>query len=106
MQDVENIRQYLVTRIEKLTEAALMIDDGLGEADGPDWYDLATDFENDEVLERLGASTVVEIKEMRSAIRRIAAGTYGLCTVCRKPIGEKRLEAIPYAAECNDCAKS
>jgi len=35
-----------------------------------------------------------------AALERIEAGTYGTCERCGKPIGEERLEAIPYATLC------
>ena len=39
-----------------------------------------------------------------AAIERIEEGTYGLCTSCRKPIPEERLEVLPWAATCVPCA--
>ena len=38
-----------------------------------------------------------------AALERLDAGTYGICTTCGKPIGDDRLEAIPYAAQCIAC---
>ena len=38
-----------------------------------------------------------------AALGRLDAGTYGICVTCGKPIGEDRLEAIPYAAQCIEC---
>ena len=38
-----------------------------------------------------------------AALERIDAGTYGTCVTCGKPIGDDRLEAIPYAAQCIEC---
>ena len=32
-------------------------------------------------------------------------GTYGTCTNCGNPIGAERLEAIPWAPTCIDCAR-
>ena len=40
-----------------------------------------------------------------AALQRIEDGTYGTCTNCGKPIGEERLEALPWADLCIDCAK-
>jgi RNA polymerase-binding protein DksA len=37
------------------------------------------------------------------AIERLYAGTYGTCVDCGCKIGEKRLEARPYAIYCIDC---
>jgi RNA polymerase-binding protein DksA len=38
--------------------------------------------------------------EIDAALARIDAGTYGLCSVCGREIGQERLEAIPYATLC------
>jgi RNA polymerase-binding transcription factor len=35
-----------------------------------------------------------------AALERIEDGTYGLCSACGGPIGEARLEAVPYATLC------
>jgi RNA polymerase-binding protein DksA len=42
------------------------------------------------------------IQEVEAALARIDAGTFGTCVVCGKPIGEQRLEAVPYATLCID----
>ena len=34
------------------------------------------------------------------ALQRIEAGTYGLCAVCGKAIGDERLDAVPAARFC------
>jgi DnaK suppressor protein len=38
-----------------------------------------------------------------AALARIAAGTYGQCVGCGKPVPEGRLEARPDAARCVTC---
>ncbi|MBA9007485.1 MULTISPECIES: TraR/DksA family transcriptional regulator [Thermomonospora] len=38
-----------------------------------------------------------------AALQRIAAGTYGRCVSCRRPVAEGRLEARPDAARCVTC---
>src|SRR5271154_3625777 len=40
---------------------------------------------------------------VRSALDRIAEGTYGECLHCGKAIGLKRLEALPWTPYCIDC---
>jgi RNA polymerase-binding transcription factor DksA len=40
------------------------------------------------------------LREIDLALQRIAAGTYGLCSVCGKPIAKARLEVMPYAKLC------
>ncbi len=39
-----------------------------------------------------------------AALDRVAAGTYGTCTDCGRPIAPERLEARPAAATCLSCA--
>ena len=36
------------------------------------------------------------------ALARMDEGTYGICRRCGRPIGEERLEAIPWATLCID----
>lgn len=46
-----------------------------------------------------------EVREIRAALARMAAGTHGFCTECRQPIDESRLKAMPTAAHCVYCAR-
>jgi DnaK suppressor protein len=45
------------------------------------------------------------LEHVESALERIAEGTYGLCQHCGREIGRERLNALPYAPQCIDCAK-
>jgi RNA polymerase-binding protein DksA len=45
------------------------------------------------------------LKAIDTALQRIDDGTYGIYTNCGKPIGEDRLQALPWAELCIDCAK-
>ena len=40
------------------------------------------------------------------ALARLDAGTYGLCTSCKRPIPTERLEALPWTALCLDCSRT
>jgi DnaK suppressor protein len=40
---------------------------------------------------------------IEAALRRVDAGTFGLCQTCGKPIAPERLEALPWAPDCIDC---
>lgn len=44
--------------------------------------------------------------EVRDALERIRAGSYGRCTACDAPISRERLDAVPYARECAPCARA
>ena len=45
------------------------------------------------------------LDKVRSALRRLDAGTYGACERCGKPIDKARLRALPYSVLCIDCKK-
>jgi RNA polymerase-binding protein DksA len=44
------------------------------------------------------------LEQVVAALQKIEAGTYGTCDRCRKPIAPRRLEVIPYATLCIECA--
>ena len=66
--------------------------------------------EADEVQEydnklSLEYSLELKLKDVNSALEKIASGTYGMCEKCGKKIGEKRLLACPEAKTCLKCGK-
>jgi RNA polymerase-binding protein DksA len=44
-----------------------------------------------------------ELESVDAALARLAAGTYGKCENCGRPISPERLEALPTATWCMDC---
>ena len=46
-----------------------------------------------------------ELREVARALGKLDAGGYGTCERCARPIGEDRLEAIPWATLCIDCKR-
>ena len=56
-------------------------------------------------LERLAADLHESLDDVNAALRRVAEGTYGLCERCGEPISEARLEAMPTARRCLECAR-
>jgi DnaK suppressor protein len=46
-----------------------------------------------------------KVDSIHRALRRIAEGTYGICQRCGKRIDRARLEIIPHAALCVECAR-
>ena len=45
------------------------------------------------------------LNQVEAGLERIEKGTYGVCQQCGREIGTERLEAVPYAARCIDCAR-
>lgn len=64
--------------------------------------DSATDTFMRELDEGLEENAEHLLTEIEGALRRIDDGTYGTCVACGRPIGEERLEAVPYATLCID----
>jgi len=60
--------------------------------------------ESDEVQADLEDAALAEMAAIRAALTRIDEGVYGFCTSCGKAIAPARLEAVPYAALCIECA--
>jgi RNA polymerase-binding protein DksA len=47
----------------------------------------------------------LDLNRVETALRALDAGTYGTCVTCGNPIAPERLEAIPWSAQCIDCAR-
>ncbi len=45
------------------------------------------------------------LAQIDEALRRMDAGTYGVCERCGEHIEPERLEAIPYATLCLECKR-
>lgn len=46
-----------------------------------------------------------KVKSLEEALKRLEEGTYGICEICGREIGVQRLEALPQARLCIDCAQ-
>lgn len=49
-------------------------------------------------------SIQASIQEVDRALEKLAEGTYGTCDGCGAAIPAERLEAVPWAGFCADCA--
>jgi len=45
------------------------------------------------------------LAKIAKAREQVVAGTYGMCTVCGKPIAFERLELRPYIPTCINCSQ-
>ena len=81
------------------------IEQELEKPSDPDDEERATEREGDEVLEGVGQAGLNEIRAIDAALERIENGTYGICVDCGGEISEARLNAVPYAIKCRDCAQ-
>jgi DnaK suppressor protein len=99
--NVEHYRQLLLAKEKELTEDLAQAKSEVQDAAGlevKDEADLAVTSEEADNLLSQGTADSDLLDQVRAALKRIDEGTYGLCLTCRKPIDEKRLEAVPWAA--------
>ena len=68
--------------------------------------DTAHEWENADVRDGLLTAAEQELRQIDEALQRLDQGNYGLCEVCGEPIAEKRLEVMPNATRCINCADS
>jgi DnaK suppressor protein len=107
--DLERQHGELVALRARILAAAvsvehdLSIDEESGEiaaARPEDIADHATDTFDRELDDTLEENAEQMLREIDDALDRMAAGTYGVCAACGKPIPAERLEAVPYATLC------
>ena len=110
------LRQSFIKKMkEKLIEQRNLILDALAaqnnefkdlvsKVESGDEIDVASDAVDRNMLDSLGAQDANRLTLINNALLRIQQGKYGLCLQCGKPIPEARLETLPYAFMCINCA--
>jgi DnaK suppressor protein len=107
MKEYEKVRSHLIAMLEELNLRLTRIKANVRHSEVPlekDFAEMATQNENNEVMDYLGNSARTEIARIKQAIARIDSGQYGICEVCDEPISKERLEAVPYSSMCIKCA--
>ena len=104
MPSVSDYRDKLERRLAELGVRLDKIEHSLDQPKNPDFEDQATERENDEVLEGLGAKGLSEIRKILAALHRIEAGEFGFCTRCGAEISPEGLELLPHTPFCRRCA--
>jgi RNA polymerase-binding protein DksA len=105
MKDYQILRATLEEKLGSLQHRLGKITHDLRQAAEPDAEEQAISRENDEVLEYLDNTSREELQQLQTAIARIDAGTYGVCTQCGAEISDQRLAALPYTTTCIACAR-
>jgi DnaK suppressor protein len=63
----------------------------------------ATEVTESQRGQQLRGREQLHLVQIETALRRIDAGTFGICQDCGKPIAPERMEALPWATDCVDC---
>ena len=79
--------------------------DASGELSGYSLHmaDAGTDNFDREFALSLVSNEQEALYEIEEALKRLEAGTYGVCEMCEKLIRKERLEAVPFARFCIQC---
>ena len=108
--DVEHFRELLLEEQRRVSSALEYLheensgsmDEEIPETGMADTATVTVDRELDYSLEENSSHV---LREIEAALGRIDAGTFGVCERCGKPIGEDRLDAMPYATKCIECKR-
>jgi DnaK suppressor protein len=108
--EISELRETLVADAERLrieiraaeTEIGQLLREG-GEGAGNDQADVGSNtFERDHEMS-MAKNARANLELVESAVKRIDAGTYGVCESCGNPVGKMRLQAFPRATLCMEC---
>ena len=100
--EVNQYRAALCAKLTELEAGAHQLDDIAAERAPDAMDDSAFGNDRDFAVERLVQITSL-LTSVRSALVRIADGSYGVCTDCGEAISPKRLAVLPWAAYCRPC---
>jgi RNA polymerase-binding transcription factor DksA len=104
MDNYADIAARLEARLAELAARVERIEDDLRSPLDDDSEERASERADDEALEGVDDVLRAEATEVRAALARIAAGTYGTCANCGAAISRARLDAQPFATACITCA--
>jgi len=91
----QELEQAMLSAVEQGRETAA--------EDTQDAVDLAVLSYQKEMLFSQGTHGHAMLTRVRSALSRVADGSFGECVLCGKTIGLARLEALPWTPSCIDC---
>ena len=101
--ELKSFRNALETR---QSELGISSRDALAVEASPDEMDRIQHFSEREYAMKHLERNSTRLREVRAALGRMDAGTYGICEGCETEIKLKRLTAVPWAATCIACQEA
>ncbi len=106
MSSNEQIREKLNARLAELASRAESLEAELSKPLEADSEEQAIAREGEETMEALEGAALQEIEQIRGALTRLDNGHYGVCAKCGEDIAPARLDAMPTATRCINCASA
>lgn len=107
-ENVQQILQTLLAEMQRLKNEIAM-HARLAQERESSGNDVGDDgMEIEQVSKNLALKKHLErlLAQIEAAVRRIEKGVYGLCERCGQAINPERLQVLPYATTCLDCARA
>ena len=98
------LKRELESKLDALRERLTSIKKDVTQSHSGDSAEQAQERENDEVVDAIGNETAQSIRVIQAALDRLENGSYGACEACGQNIDDARLEAVPEATRCLECA--
>ena len=107
---LENMKAKLLeqkkTLLDSLADQSEDMNNLVKTVDSGDEADVAADVIDRQLLTSIGTQDAIRLQQIENALDRINQDKYGRCIKCGKEIPAERLEVLPYALMCIQCASA
>ena len=107
---LENMKTKLMeqkkTLLDSLADQSEDMKNLVKTVDSGDEADVAADVIDRQLLTSIGTQDAIRLQQIENALDRINQDKYGRCIKCGKEIPAERLEVLPYALMCIQCASA
>lgn len=107
---LENMKTKLLeqkkTLLDSLADQSEDMKNLVKTVESGDEADVAADVIDRQLLTSIGTQDAIRLQQIENALDRINQDKYGRCIKCGKEIPEERLEVLPYALMCIQCASA
>ena len=92
-------KEKIVKKLSQLTSESKEVESDIAQ----DLVDKAESSYTKEFLLSLSDAEREQLRLIDDALRRLPTKEFGICQMCAKEIGKKRLTALPWTPYCIDC---
>ena len=107
---LENMKAKLLeqkkTLLDSLADQSEDMKNLVKTVESGDEADVAADVTDRQLLTSIGTQDAIRLQQIENALDRINQDKYGRCIKCGKEIPAERLEVLPYALMCIQCASA